>query len=112
MEIFGSVSNAFGAINWSYILPIVYGIVAFFVVILIRSFVLSLHAMISFRNSLYISMGTCVRIPTATGHVDGEITFVNRSVIIVENKELRIIIPTKTFRERDWVVLKKEALLP
>jgi len=49
--------------------------------------------------------------PTSDRFVDGQIQSANMWFIEVVTEETRIYIPTKTFPDRDWVILKKAALL-
>ena len=73
--------------------------------------IVSFVAWLKLKNSLYICLGTWVRIPTSDKYVDGQIQSANMTYIEIITKDTRIYIPTKTFPDRDWVILKKDALL-
>lgn len=84
--------------------------VAAYALMLVKAFIVNEVAWRSFKGSLNICMGTWVRTTTSKGHVDGQIVEANRKCIIIETTETRIHIPTKTFPDRDWSLLKKAAL--
>ncbi len=84
--------------------------VAIYVLMLIKAFIVNEVAWRSFRSSLNICMGTWVRVSTTTGHVDGQIVEANRKCIIIKTDDTRIHIPTKTFPDRDWTLLRKAAM--
>ncbi|MBF0450112.1 MAG: hypothetical protein HQK75_05375 [Candidatus Magnetomorum sp.] len=109
MDIAKPVNDLVASLNWNLLLPLIQAMIVFFLIIWVKNYVVSLHAWLSFRGSLNIGFGTWVRLPTSNSYVDGQITQANRHVIRVDTPELRIFIPTKTFRERDWVLLKKDA---
>jgi len=109
MDITKSVSDLVGSLDWILLLQLIQAMIVFFIVIWVKNYVVSLHAWLSFKGSLNIGYGTWVRIPISDTYVDGQITQANRHVIRVDTPELRIFIPTKTFRERDWALLKKDA---
>lgn len=68
-------------------------------------------AWIRFRMSLDISVGTWVSVSTPAGFIDGCIVDANMSRIIVESDDLKVYIPTRTFPDRDWVILKRGMLV-
>lgn len=77
----------------------------------IKNWIGSQIAWWDFRTSLDISLGTHVGVSTSTGRIDGRIVSANRSRIIIETDDLRVYIPTKTFPDRDWILLKKNMLV-
>jgi len=99
------------SINWKLMFTIIQGAIAFFLVLWIKNFLVALVAWLRFKNSLYMCLGTWVRIPTSDSYVDGQIQSANIRFIEIVTKETRIYIPTKSFPDRDWVLLKKDALL-
>jgi len=109
MDITKPVTDLVASLNWNLLFPLIQAMIVFFIVIWIKNYVVSLHAWLSFKGSLNIGYGTWVRLPTSNSFVDGQITQANRHVIRVDTPELRIFIPTKTFRDRDWALLKKDA---
>jgi len=112
MDFFTNPLNQLVAsINWKLMFTIVQGAIAFFFVLWIKNFIVALVAWLRFKNSLYICLGTWVRIPTSDKYVDGQIQSANMRYIEIVTEETRIYIPTKTFPDRDWVILKKDALL-
>ena len=111
MDIADPVKNIVDSVDWKLMVPIVECMFAFYIMLWAKNYIISLHAWLSFKSSLNICLGTWVRIDSYTGFVDGQIKFANRTVIVVETKDLSIFIPTKTFRERDWVLLKKAAMM-
>ena len=110
MPVHESIANLINKLDWNLLLSLIQAMIVFFIVVWIKNYITNLHAWFSFRGSLNIGYGTWVRLPTSVGHVDGQITSANRNVIRIDTKELTIFIPTKKFNERDWVLLKKEAL--
>ncbi len=78
-----------------------------YILIYLKSLIVSEFAYRSFRNSLNICINTWVRVPTTTGHVDGQIVEVDRKRIVVETEDTRLYIPTKTFPDRDWYLVRK-----
>ncbi|KPA08938.1 hypothetical protein MHK_010857 [Candidatus Magnetomorum sp. HK-1] len=109
MDIAKPVTDLVASLNWNLLLPLIQAMVVFFLVIWVKNYVVSLHAWLNFKGSLNIGYGTWVRLPTSNSYVDGQITQADRHIIRVDTPELRIFIPTKTFRERDWALLKKDA---
>jgi hypothetical protein len=105
------VNQIVASINWKLMFTIIQGAIAFFFVLWIKNFIVALVAWLRFKNSLYICLGTWVRMPTSDKYVDGQIQSANMRYIEVVTKDTRIFIPTKTFPDRDWVILKKDALL-
>jgi len=99
------------SIDWKLIGTIIQSAVAFFFVLWIKNFIVAFVAWLRLKNSLYICLGTWVRIPTSDKHVDGQIQSATMQYIEIVTKDTRIFIPTKTFPDRDWVILKKDALL-
>ncbi len=97
-------------LKWELLFTLIQLMVAAYVVIYLKAVIVNEFAWRSFRSSLNICINTWVRIPTPTGHMDGQIVEANRRRIIVETKETRIYIPTKTFPDRDWYLLRKDAL--
>ena len=112
MEIAEPIQAVVQSLDWTIIVTVVQGMIVFFLAIWIKNFVVNYHAWLNFKGSMNICLGTWVRLPTATGHVDGQIVEANRNVIRIDTPDLKIFIPTKSFRDRDWVLLKKDALLP
>ena len=80
--------------------------VAGYILMSLKSVIVNEFAYRSFRTSLNICIGTRIRIPTVAGNIDGEIVKANRRRIVIETKETRLYIPTKTFSDRDWCLLK------
>jgi len=109
MDVTKPVTDLVASMNWNLILPLIQAMVVFFLVLWIKNYIVSLYAWFQFKGSLNIGYGTWVRLPTSNSYVDGQITQANRHVIRVDTPELRIFIPTKSFRERDWALLKKDA---
>jgi hypothetical protein len=109
MDVTKPVTDLVASLNWNLILPLIQAMVVFFLVLWIKNYIVSLYAWFQFKGSLNIGYGTWVRIPTSNSHVDGQITQANRHVIRIDTKDTRIFIPTKSFRERDWALLKKDA---
>jgi hypothetical protein len=99
------------SIHWKLMFTIIQGAVAFFIVLWIKNYIVALVAWLRFKNSLYMCLGTWVRLPTSDSYVDGQIQSANIRFIEIITKETRVYIPTKTFSDRDWVILKKDALL-
>jgi hypothetical protein len=99
------------SINWKLMFTIIQGAVAFFIILWIKNFIVAFVAWLKFKNSLYICLGTWVRIPTSDNYVDGQIQSATMRYIEIVTKYTRIYIPTKTFPDRDWVIVKKDALL-
>ena len=109
MDVTKPVTDLVGSVDWNLLLPLIQAMVVFFLVLWIKNYIVSLYAWFQFKGSLNIGYGTWVRLPTSSSYVDGQITQANRHVIRVDTPELRIFIPTKTFRDRDWALLKKDA---
>jgi len=105
------VNQLIASINWKLMFTIIQGAIAFFIVLWIKNMIVSFVAWLKLKNSLYICLGTWVRIPTSDKYVDGQIQSANMTYIEIITKDTRIYIPTKTFPDRDWVILKKDALL-
>jgi hypothetical protein len=105
------INQMVASINWKMMFTIIQGAIAFFFVLWIKNFIVAFVAWLRFKNSLYICLGTWVRMPTSDKYVDGQIQSANMRYIEVVTKDTRIFIPTKTFPDRDWVILKKDALL-
>ena len=80
--------------------------VAGYILMYLKSVIVNEFAYRSFRTSLNICIGTRIRIPTVAGNIDGEIVKANRRRIVIETKETRLYVPTKTFSDRDWCLLK------
>ena len=80
--------------------------VAGYILMYLKSVIVNEFAYRSFRTSLNICIGTRIRIPTVAGNIDGEIVEANRRRIVIETKETRLYVPTKTFSDRDWCLLK------
>jgi hypothetical protein len=99
------------SINWKLMFTIIQGAIAFFIVIWLKNLVISFSAWLKFKNSMHICLGTWVRFQTSEKYVDGQILSANMRFIEVNTKETRIFIPTKSFPDRDWTILKKYALL-
>jgi len=83
--------------------------IAFLVVLGIKDFLTSLYEYRKFKGSMDVGRGTWIRLPTPVGHVDGQITQANRSHVVVDTIDTRIHLPMKSFRERDWILLKRDA---
>lgn len=81
--------------------------IVIYTVMSIRAFLVSLHAWNNFKSSLNICLGTMVRMPTSTGYSDGVIIRADRRRIVIEMDDTIKFVPTKTFMERDWDILKK-----
>ena len=109
MDVTKPVTDLVASVNWNLILPLIQAMVVFFLVLWIKNYIVSLYAWFQFKGSLNIGYGTWVRLPTSNSHVDGQITQANRHVIRVDTPDLRIFIPTRSFRERYWTLLKKDA---
>jgi len=105
-----SITELVKSVDVNLFIPLFQAMIAFFIVLWIKNYITSLHAWLLFKNSLNIGIGTWIRLQTTTGFVDGQIRSANRNVIEIDTKDLRIFVPTKSFRERDWALLKKEAL--
>jgi len=105
------INQIVASVNWKLMFSIIQGAIAFFIVLWVKNLIVSFSAWIRFKNSLYICLGTWVRLPTSDGYVDGQVQSANMRFIEISTKETRIYIPTKTFPDRDWVILKKHALL-
>ncbi len=80
--------------------------VAGYILMSLKSVIVNEFAYRSFRTSLNICIGTRIRVPTVAGNIDGEIVKANRRRIVIETKETRLYVPTKTFSDRDWCLLK------
>ncbi len=80
--------------------------VAGYIIMSLKAVIINEFAYRSFRTSLNICIGTRIRIPTVAGNIDGEIVKANRRRIVIETKETRLYVPTKTFSDRDWNLLK------
>jgi len=112
MELFtSSINQIIKSIDWKLILTIIQGSISFFIVLWLKNLLISYYSWLKFKNSMHVCLGTWIRMPTSNGHVDGQIQSANMQFIEINTKKTRIIIPTKTFPERDWVLLKKDALL-
>lgn len=81
-----------------------------YVLMFLKAVIVNEFAWRSFRGSLNICINTRVRISTYTGNVDGQIVEANRTRIVVETDDTRVYIPTKTFPDRDWHLLKENIL--
>jgi hypothetical protein len=81
-------------------------LIAVFLSIAVRNFVQHLVALQSFKNSMNIAIGTTVRMPTPTGHIDGEIVRVNSKRIVIETEVSYIYVPTIDFSKKTWQILK------
>jgi len=112
MDFFTNPIEQFVAtINWKLIFSIIQGSMAFFIVLWLKNMIVSFSAWLKFKNSMNICLGTWVRMPTSDSYVDGQIQSANMRFIEINTKKTRIFIPTKTFPDRDWAILKKDALL-
>ena len=80
--------------------------VAGYILMYLKSVIINEFAYRSFRTSLNICIGTRIRVPTVAGNVDGVIIEANRRRIVIETEDTRLYIPTKTFPDRDWNLLK------
>ncbi|KPA08937.1 Mechanosensitive ion channel MscS domain protein [Candidatus Magnetomorum sp. HK-1] len=99
------------SVDWKLMFTIIQGAIAFFIVLWLKNFIVAFFAWLKFKNSMHICLGTWIRIPTSDSYVDGQIQSANMRFIEINTKETRIFIPTKTFPDRDWVIIKKDALL-
>lgn len=90
------------------ILSLLLAMLVIYIVMLIREFLVGLQAWRGFKHSLNLSLGTVVRMPTSTGYVDGKIIRANRKRIVIEMDDTIKFVPTKTFMERDWDIVKKK----
>jgi len=99
------------SIDWKLMFTIIQGAIAFFIVLCMKNFIVAFVAWLRFKNSLYICLGTWVRMPTSDNFVDGQIQSATMRYIEIVTEDTRIYVPTKTFPDRDWVILKKDALL-
>lgn len=63
-----------------------------------------------FKGSMDISKDVIVRMATPTGYVDYRLISVDRSSIILVSldSELKLIVPTKTANDRDWVLVRRK----
>ncbi|MBF0450113.1 MAG: mechanosensitive ion channel [Candidatus Magnetomorum sp.] len=99
------------SIDWKLMFSIIQGALAFFIVLWLKNLIVGFFAWLKFKNSMHICLGTWIRLPTSSSYVDGQIQSADMRFIEVNTKETRIYIPTKTFPDRDWVIVKKDALL-
>jgi len=72
----------------------------------IRKWIQRVIALRTFKNSIYIGIGTYIRIPTSTGHIDGEIIKVSSKRIVIETDVSYIYVPTVDFTDKSWQILK------
>lgn len=80
---------------------------SFFIILSIKNLISGLIAFQSFRSSMHICIGVWIRINTTNGPVEGRIIDANRKQITIETCDAYVYIPTKSFPERDWTLLKR-----
>ena len=88
-----------------YIFPVIQVIIAAYVILQIRTLLVREIAYRKFKGNMNISVGTKIRLYNEAGFDDGRIIAVNRCVIKIISDKLTILIPTKTFPNRDWVII-------
>jgi hypothetical protein len=73
------------------------------------SFMTRFLAFLKFKGSMIISKGVTIRHGTSTGSFDAKVKDCTMSFIICESDEGTLTMPTKTFPERDWFIVKAES---
>jgi hypothetical protein len=94
-----------------YIFPVIQVIIAAYVILQIRTLLVREIAYRKFKGNMNISVGTKIRLYNEAGFDDGRIIAVNRCVIKIISDKLTILIPTKTFPNRDWVIINGKEVL-
>ena len=74
----------------------------------VNSFMTRFLAYLKFKGSMLISHGVTIRHGTSTGSFDAKVKDCNMSHIISDADEGTLLIPTKTFPDRDWFIVKAE----
>lgn len=78
-----------------------------YLIIWIKSLLTNEFAWRRFKGNINIGKHSRIRITLPSGHVDGEIIEANRRVITIDTGETFVFIPTKTFPDRDWALVKQ-----
>ena len=94
-----------------YIFPVIQVIIAAYVILQIRTLLVREIAYRKFKGNMNISVGTKIRLYNEAGFDDGRIIAVNLCVIKIISDKLTILIPTKTFPNRDWVIINGKEVL-
>jgi hypothetical protein len=89
-----------------YIFPVIQVILSAYIIMHIRSLLVREVAYRKFRSNMNMSVGTKIRVYNESGHIDGRIVSVNRCTIKVVSEKITMLIPTKTFPNRDWIIIK------
>ncbi|RLA79662.1 MAG: hypothetical protein DRG78_12520 [Epsilonproteobacteria bacterium] len=106
VNLVNDVSGLVQVIKPDLLWTIIQSSIVIFIILIIKDYLTSAVNLMNFKGSKYVCIGTRIRIPNPTGHSDCEITDVNRKFITLENKDVRILMPLKNFREQKWTLIK------
>ncbi len=101
-----TVMELVGGLKWEILFVLSQCMLAAYIILTIKAFLLNEFAYRKFRNSLFISVGARVRVVLGDTLVDGKIVGVNRSTIKIDINDATLFIPTKLFPQERWVVVK------
>jgi len=93
-------------LNIEAIFQLVMLMIVFFVILYIKDLMERYSAYKSFCNNKTIGIGSWVRIPTSSGYIDGKVKEVDIKYIIIECKEVKIMVSIKSFTTRDWSIVR------
>lgn len=79
-----------------------------YVLILLKTALVNEFAWVRFKSNINIGKHSRIRIFHASGFVDGVVVSANRRVITIETDKTFIFIPTNTFSDREWVLVKPD----
>ena len=77
-----------------------------YIIIWIKSILINEFAWRKFKNNINIGKHSQIRLALSNGHIDGEIVDANRRVITVDTGDTFVFIPTKTFPDKVWTLVK------
>ena len=106
MEMEKTVMELVGGLKWEILFMLFQCMLVGYIILTIKAFIVNEFAYRKFRNSLFISVGTKVKILLGDTIADGKIVGANRSAIRIEIDGATVYMPTKLFPQKEWVVLK------
>lgn len=96
------------AITFEVLLPLIQAAIAFCVILSVRNYIIKLLAWWRFKGSLDICIGTWISWEFGHKVIEGKIVHADINRVTISCKKFRISTPTKSFCEKDWVLLKRE----
>ena len=101
-----TIITIFESIDSNLVRLLMNAMVAYFIVIAVKNVITTVYNHMVFRSSEHVCIGTVIRIGSATGYHDCKITSVNFRYIVVENEDIKILVPIHDIYERMWKLPK------